>query len=146
MTPGQRKAALYLASVSGPDRRILMARLPGTTRRLLMPAINDLRQRGWDDRAAVEQVLSEDLRGLTSTTTLDIESLLGLSRRLPATWYARVMAASGPVDRQFLLALLDDHYAAAVRQELLEMPPLPPALASALLEEAMALVAKDDPR
>lgn len=146
MTPGQRKAALYLTSVSGSDRRALLARLPGTTRRLLQPAIDDLRRRGWNDRAAVEQVLSEDLRGLTSTTTLDIETLLGLSRRLPAAWYARVMAASGPVDRQFLLALLDDDYAAAVRQELRAMPTLPPALAGALLEETMALVAKDELR
>ena len=144
MTPGQRKAALFLSSVSGPERRALLARLPAATGQLLRPAIGDLLRRGWNHRDAVEQALSEDLRGLTASTTLDLDSLLALSRRLPADWYARVVAAAGPVDRQFLLALLEDGYAARVREELRTGPALPPALARALLVEAMSLAGREE--
>ncbi|MBW8311244.1 MAG: hypothetical protein K0M64_04345 [Rhizobium sp.] len=143
MTTGRRKAALYLSSVSPSERRALLARLPAATGRSLLPMVQELVRRRWNVRAAVEQVLSEDLRGLTATTTLDVESLLILARHLSPGWYARVIEASGPVDRQFLLALLDDDYAARVRRELQHGTPLAPALASALLAEAMALAGRE---
>lgn len=138
-TPGQRKAALYLAMLSPAERRTLLARLPPATARQLRPLIGQIVGRGWNARAAVESVLGEELRGLTADTTLGIEALLELSRRLPPGWYARVVAAAGPVDHEFLLALLDTAYAQRVREELRAQPALPPALASAVLTEALAL-------
>lgn len=138
-TPGQRKAALYLAALSPAERGALLARLPHSTGRQLRPMIEDLARRGWTARGAVEQVLAEELRGLTADTTLGIEALLALSRQLPPGWYARVVAAAGPVDHDFLLALLDNAYAQSVREALRAQPALPPALARAVLAEAMVL-------
>lgn len=138
-TPGQRKAALYLAALSPTERRALLMRLPVATGRQLRLLIDELVKRGWNARSAVESVLAEELRGLTADTTLCIEALLDLSRRLPPGWYARVVAAAGPVDHEFLLALLDSAYAHRVREELRAQPTLPPALASAVLAEAMSL-------
>lgn len=138
-TPGQRKAALYLAALSSPERRALLARLPPATARQLRGMVDELASRGWNVRSLVEQVLADELRGLTADTTLGIEALLELSRRLPPGWYARVVAAAGPVDHEFLLALLDAAYARDVRDALRAQPTLPPALASAVLAEAMIL-------
>jgi hypothetical protein len=138
-TPGLRKAALFLSVLSPADRRAMLARLPAATGRSLRPLIDELVRRGWNARAAVEQVLAEELRGLTADTTLGIEALLELSRRLPPGWYARVVAAAGPIDHEFLLALLEADYARRVREALRAQPALPPALAGAVLAEAMAL-------
>lgn len=138
-TLGQRKAALYLAALSPAERRGLLARLPIATGRQLRPMIDDLVRRGWNTRGVAEAVLADELRGLTADTTLGIEALLELSRRLPPGWYARVVSAAGPVDHEFLLALLDSGYSQRVREELRAHPALPPAMASAVLAEAMAM-------
>jgi hypothetical protein len=63
---------------------------------------------------------------------------MALAQRLPPAWYARVLTAAGPVDHEFLLALLDTGYAARVREALRAMPPMPPSLAKVVLAEAMA--------
>lgn len=140
-TPGQRKAALYLAALSPRERRSLLAGLPAATARNLRPLIDELLHRGWGERALVERFLADELRGLTAETTLGIEPLLELAQRLPPGWYARVVAAAGPVDHEFLLALLDAGYSQRVRAELRAQPTMPPALARAVLIEAMALSA-----
>lgn len=138
---GQRKAALFLATLPVPDRRALLARLPERVARDMRPLIDGLVRRGWTARAAVDVVLAEDLRGLTAETTLDVEQLMALSRRLPADWYARVLVSAGPVDHDFMLALLDDAYARRVRDALAGLRPLPPLLAAATLAEATRLAA-----
>lgn len=137
-TAGQRKAALYLAALSASERRGLLAGLPSTTARGLVPLIAQIQRRGWNHRAAIEHALADELRGLTADTTLSVEALMELAHRLPPAWYARVIAAAGPVDHEFLLALLDTRYAIRVREELRTMPPMPPTLARVVLAEAMA--------
>jgi hypothetical protein len=142
-TLGQRKAALYLAALSIPERRALMSALPASTVRGLNPLIDQLVRLGWTHRPAVEAALAEELRGLTADTTLGVDALLRLARRLPPGWYARVVAAAGPVDSDFLLALLDDQYAQRVREALRELPAMPPVLADAVLAEAMLLDSRE---
>lgn len=138
-TSGQRKAALYLSALSSADRRALLSLLPATTARGLKPLIDQLIALGWNHRPAVEAVLADELRGLTADTTLGIEALMELAHRLPPGWYARVIAAAGPVDHEFLLALLDAPYSQRVRESLRSLPPMPAVLADAVLAEAMML-------
>lgn len=143
-TPGQRKAALFLATLSPGERRTLLRRLPASTARGLKPLIDELLARGWGVRAAMERVLADDLRGLTAETTLDVEQMMHLAGKLSPEWYARVLVAAGPVDREFMLALLDDGYARRVRAELAGLVALPPVLAQAVLAEAMRLATNGD--
>jgi hypothetical protein len=138
-TLGQRKAALYLAALSSAERSALLSALPATTARVLKPLIDQLIRLGWNHRPAVEAALADELRGLTADTTLGVDALLRLAQRLPPGWYARVVAAAGPVDHDFLLALLDEPYAQRVREALRNLPPMPPVLADAVLAEAMML-------
>lgn len=138
-TAGQRKAAMYLAALSPPERRGLLAGLPPATARGLRPLIDQIERLGWNHRQAIERALEDELRGLTVDTTLGVEALMELANRLPPAWYARVMAAAGPVDHEFLLALLDVPYAGRVREALRTMPPMPATLASVVLAEAMAV-------
>lgn len=140
---GRRKAAMLLATLAPSDRRALLSRLPASAAKELGPLLDQLRACGDTGRAAVEKVLENELRGLTADTTLDIEQMLSLARRLPPEWYARVLVASGPIDHDFMLAMLDDSYAASVRAALREVPVLPPGLAGALLEEAMRMADRE---
>jgi hypothetical protein len=138
---GQRKAALFLATLSAAERRTLLATLPASTVRGLKPLVDELLRRGWTAREPMERVLADDLRGLTAETTLDVEQMMRLAGQLPPEWYARVLAAAGPVDHEFMLALLDAGYARRVRAEMAGAKALPPVLAQALLAEAMQLAA-----
>lgn len=138
-THGQRKAALYLASLSPRDQQALLAQLPPATTRLLQPLSADLARRGWDERDLVHRVLAEDLQGL-SAHGLDIEALLSLTTTLPADWSARLLAANGSVDPAFMLALLEDASAARVKAHLARAPRIPEALRAALVAEAQASV------
>lgn len=134
---GRRKAALLLASLPAGERQRLMAGLPPAISRELDRLMADLRHRGLLHREVIEKVLAEDLRGLTAETTLGVEQLLALAESLPAGWFARVLTAAGPIDREFLLALLSDGYARQVRGELAGAVTLTPTVAGAILEWAM---------
>lgn len=135
---GLRKSALVLATLSASERRRLLGALPAATAEELSAHLRELGRRGLMHRAAIERVLAEDLRGLTEDTTLRIEQLMAMAGRLPAPWFARVLEAAGPIDREFLLALLDEPYARDVRAELGTGPALAPAAAKAILEWAMS--------
>lgn len=140
-TPGQRKSAVYLASMSPSERRRVLAALPAKSVAQLQPLIDFCIQSGWGDRALVDAALADELTGLTASTTLSVEQLLKLSSELDPLWYARVLRAAGPVDHDFLLALLDGHYARRVRDELQQLTRPPERLGRALIAEAGALVA-----
>ena len=132
---GQRKAALYLASLSAPDRRQLLAALPASAARPVEGLVEQVITRGWGDSGVVAEVLAEELRGLTSDTALTVDQLLAMARVLPADWTARLFAANSAMDRRFMLALLDTPQARRVQTELAQAPLLPERLRDALLGE-----------
>lgn len=135
---GSRKSALMLATLPASERRRLLAALPPASAAEVGSHLRELGRRGLMHREAIERVLAEDLRGLTEDTTLRIEQLMAMAGQLPPTWFARVLEAAGPVDRDFLLALLDEPYARSVRAELAAGPMLAPAAANAILAWAMS--------
>lgn len=137
-TRGQRKAALYLASLSAPDRRQLLAALPTSAARPVEGLVDQLLARGWNDGGLVSQALAEEIRGLTSDTALTVDELLSMARVLPADWTARLFAANSAVDRRFMLALLDAPQAKRVQAELAHVDVLPERLRDALLAEVQA--------
>jgi hypothetical protein len=133
---GQRKAALYLSTLAAPDQRALLTALPAASARSLRPMIAQVVANGWNDPELVAEVLGEELRGLTARTAMSVETLLEVSRALPADWTARVFAANSALDSRFLVALLDGTQAKRVEQEMRAVPNLPPKLREALLDEA----------
>lgn len=139
-TRGQRKAALYLASLSAADRRQLLAGLPESAARSLGNLIEQLTTRGWTNSSVVTELLADELRGLTSDTALTVEELLAMAKVLPADWTARLFAANSAMDRRFMLALLDGTQARRVQGELTQVPALPERLRDALLAEVSAAV------
>ncbi len=138
-TLGQRKVAMYLASLASREQKLLLARLPGESARTLRKIIRELQRMGWASPDLAEAVLSEDIRGLTARTSLGVEQLLALSKSLSPAWFARVLMASGPIDREFMLALLDENYAGSVRMQMSGMPALPARVQEALLSQSLAL-------
>lgn len=135
---GLRKAALYLASLDARDRRKLVDALPAEARAALRPLIAQVIANGWNCQELVGRALAEEIRGLTSQTSLSVDSLLALAKDLPADWTARVLAANSATDARFLVGLLDTTAAARVRAELDQVPQLPERLREALLAEAAA--------
>jgi len=135
---GQRKAALYLASLNAGDQRALLAALPSATQRTLRPLIAQVVANRWHDPEVVAEVLGSELRGLTARTALSVESLLAFSQQMPAEWTARLFAANSGLDSRFLVALLDGAQARRVEGEMQRVPGLPPKLREALLDEAGA--------
>lgn len=133
---GQRKAALYLASLSARDRRQLMATLPAAAARPLSTLVDQLAARGWVDGEVMSELLAEELRGLTSDTALTVEDLLAISHELPSDLTARLFAANSAMDRRFMLALLEGPKARRVQDDLASCPMLPERLREALLAEA----------
>jgi hypothetical protein len=133
---GQRKAALYLSTLSGVDQRAILAALPAASARALKPMIAQVAANGWNDPELVAEVLGDELRGLTARTAMSVETLLEISRALPSDWTARVFAANSALDSRFLVALLDGAQARQVAREMQAVPTLPPKLREALLEEA----------
>lgn len=138
VTRGQRKAALYLASLSVRDRRQLLASLPVSAARPVEGVVEQLIGRGWSDGGLAAAALAEEIRGLTSDTTLTVDELLSMARVLPADWTARLFAANSAMDRRFMLALLDTQ-AKRVEAELARVPALPESLRDALLAEVHSL-------
>jgi len=135
---GQRKAALYLASLNSGDQRLLLNALPAATQRELRPLIAQVVANGWHEPELVGEVLASELRGLTARTALSVEQLLAFSQHNPADWTARLFAANSGLDSRFLVALLDGTRARRVEGEMQRVSSLPPKLREALLDEVGA--------
>jgi hypothetical protein len=137
---GQRKAALYLASLAPEEQRALIAALPAATARAIKPLVAQVIANGWHDAELVGRALAEEIRGLTAQTSLSIDALLALAKVMPTDWTARLFAANAALDSRFLVALLDSPMSKRVQDELALVPRLPERLKDALLAEAQASV------
>jgi len=143
-TMGERKCALLLVTLRPSDRRRLLASLPAGSARAIRLLIEELERLPWPVAELAETLLSDEMRGLTARTSLDLDQLVALSRTLPPAWFARVLSVWAGVDRAFCLALLDDVVSTDVRGELERMPSLPPKLVEALKAEAMVLSSRQE--
>ena len=137
---GQRKAALYLASLAPDEQRALISALPAATARTIKPLVAQVIANGWHDAELVGRALAEEIRGLTAQTSLSIDALLALAKVMPADWTARLFAGNSALDSKFMLALLDAPVAKRVQESLLQVPRLPDKFKDALLAEAQASV------
>lgn len=138
-TLGERKCALLLLSLRKGDRRRLLARLPAQSAKTVRGLIAELEALPFHAAELAETLLADEVLGLTARTSLDLEQLVDLSKRLPPAWFARVLSVWAGVDRNFCLALLDDSVAVEVKRELARMGALSPKLVDALKAEAMAM-------
>lgn len=137
---GQRKAALYLASLAPDEQRALIASLPSATAGTLKPLIAQVTAHGWHDAELVGRALAEEIRGLTAQTSLSIDALLALAKVMPPDWTARLFVANAALDSRFMVALLDAPVAKRVQEHLSQVQRLPDKLREALLAEAQASV------
>jgi len=143
-TMGERKCALLLVTLRSSDRRRLLAALPAGPARTIRHLVDELERLPWPVAELAETLLSDEMRGLTARTSLDLDQLVALSKTLPSAWFARVLSVWAGVDRAFCLALLNDAASTEVRGELERMAPLPPKLIDALKAEAMVLVSRKE--
>lgn len=143
-TAGERKCALLLLTLRTSDRQRLLAALPSGSARTIRRLIAELENLPWPVAELAETLLSDEMRGLTARTSLDLDQLVALSKALPPAWFARVLSVWAGVDRAFCLALLDDAASTEVRGELERMAPLPPKLIEALKAEAMVLASRKE--
>lgn len=141
-TLGERKCALLLATLAPRDRRRLMAALPSASTARIRVLLTRLLAMPVPIAELAQTLLADEVSGLTSDTTLELDRLIELSEHLPAPWFARVLAAWTGVDRSFCLSLLDRNRGPAVARELQDLPALPPRLAMALKAEAVALASR----
>ena len=141
-TLGERKCALLLLSMRGRDRRQLLARLPESSARSIRQLIKELESLPYAVGDLGEQLLVDEVRGLTASTSLDLDQLVSLSEQLPTVWFAKVMSVWTGVDRNFCLSLLDSAVSVEVKQELARMRPLPAKLAEALRAETAILASR----
>ena len=138
---GQRKAALYLASLPSEDQHKLLAALPIDVSRELKPLIAQIVANGWNDEEIIGKVLADEIRGLTAHSSLSVDVIIALATALPDDWTARLFVANSAVDPKFLLALLDNPHAKRVQFAVAMVPRLPEKLKEALLSEAADSVA-----
>lgn len=139
-TVGERKCALMLMSLHPSDRRRLLGRLPHSSARSIRTLIRQLRSHsGWGPNVA-EELLADEVIGLSPAKSLNQDQLLSLSKQLPASWFARLISVWPGVDKSFLLSLLDKPRQMEVRTELAHLDPIPAKLKEALRGEAMRLV------
>lgn len=143
-TLGERKCALLLVSLRTRDRHRLLASLPAASARTISGLVAELERLPLPMGELAEELLADELRGLTAQTSLDLDELVHLSKRLPPAWFARVLSVWAGVDRTFCLALLEDAASVEVRGELDRMAPLPPKLIEALKAEAVVLSGKKE--
>lgn len=141
-TPGERKCAMLLLSLRPRDRRYLLSRLPSKSARTVGGLVTELKAMRFP-MDMVDELLADDLVGLTPGTSLDVNQLVDLSRRLPPDWFARVLSVWAGVDPKFCVALLDAKVAKSVEAELSTLKGLPPKLSDAIKTEALALVRKE---
>jgi len=139
---GERKCALLLTTLAPRDRRRMLAALPSASAARIRTVLAQLLAMPVPIAELAQTLLADEVMGLTSETTLELDRLIELSEHLPAPWFARVLAAWTGVDRSFCLSLLERGRSASVSRELQDMPALPPRLASALKAEAVALASR----
>jgi hypothetical protein len=139
----ERKCALFLTTVGRTERRRLLARLPGEAADRIRALVAELDRMPFPVGEVAAEVLADEVRGLTATTSLDLDQLLALSGRLSPIWFARVLAVWPNVDRAFCLSLLDAPTAAAVKRELATLPVLPARLTEALRAEVAVLAGRE---
>lgn len=140
-TQGQRKAALYLASLPMDEQHKLLVALPSDVARSIKPLITQIVANGWNDDEVIGKVLADEIRGLTAHSSLSVEVIIALASALPDDWTARLFVANSAVDPKFLLALLDNPHAKRVQLEVAKVQRLPEKLKEALLSEAADSVA-----
>jgi hypothetical protein len=137
----ERKCALMLSTLAPADQRQLLAGLPAGTAGRVRTLLGELRALRLPMADLAQALLADEVAGLTSETSLDVNQLMGLAAVLPDAWYARVLAAWGEVDRSFCVSLLERSRAASVGRELSLVASLPPRLTQALKAEAVLLAA-----
>ena len=142
-TPGQRKAALYLASLPQDDQMQLLTVLPSDVASGLRALIAQIVTNGWNDAEIVNQILADEIRGLTVHSSISVENVMALASALPDDWTARLFVANSAVDPKFLLALLETQHAKRVQAEILNVQRLPEQLKAALLVEALDSIATE---
>jgi hypothetical protein len=139
-TPGQRKTALMMVTLRKDERKRLLARLPRATAEPIGRLIAELEAMPWPTAEFVDELLAEEVRGLTARTSLELEQIVLLSERLPPPWFARALAGWPGLDRNFCLSLLDNDVAAEAKHELTRMSSLSPKLADAIKAEVVAML------
>jgi hypothetical protein len=139
-TIGERKCALLLASLRKGDQRRLLARLPRASAVSLRALMGELTAMRLPIADLANALLADEVRGLTASTSLDLDQLIDLSECLPPVWFAHVLSVWTSVDRDFCLATLDRGIALEVRRELKRIAQLPPKLVEALRAQAVSLV------
>lgn len=143
-TLGQRKTALMMMTLRKSDRRQLLARMPRAAADPLRRLIAELESMPWPVADLVDELLAEEVRGLTARTSLELDQIVALSRRLPPVWFARSLAAWPGIDRNFCVSLLDPAVALEVKQELVRMGTLSPKVADAIKAEVVALLSSQE--
>lgn len=141
-TLAERKCALLLVSLRRRDRYRLLGSLPAASARTIRRLVAELEDLPWPMAELANELLGDEVRGLTEHTSIALDQLVALSTRLPPAWFARVLSAWSGVDQTFCLALLEGAASVEVRGELDRMAPLPPKLADALKAEAIVLSAR----
>jgi hypothetical protein len=139
-TIGERKCALLLASLRQRDQRKLLARLPRSSSLTIRKLVAELETTGLPIGELAHELLAHEVRGLTASTSLDLDQLIRLSEQLPPVWFAHMLSVWTNVDRDFCLAMLDRDIAIAVRRELDTISRLPLKLADSLRTQAVLLV------
>lgn len=140
-TQGQRKTALMMMTLQKRDRQRLLGRLPRAAADPIRRLIAELEAMPWPVAELADELLAEEVRGLTARTSLELEDIVALSRRLPPVWFARVLVAWPGIDRNFCISLLDPPVAAEVKRELTRMGTLSPKVADAIKSEVVAMLA-----
>jgi len=138
-TQGQRKTALLLMTMRREDRRQL-SRLPRAMAVSVRRLVDELEAMPFAVAELADELLAEEVWGLTARNSLELEQIVALSRRLPPAWFARALVAWPGVDRNFCLSLLDAPRAAEVKRELDAIGPLPDKVADAIKAEVVALL------
>jgi hypothetical protein len=141
MNIGERKAALYLASLAHSEQSRLLASLEPEFSARLKPLIAYIVANGWNDDEVMNKALAEDIRGLTMQSSLSVDVILALANALPDDWTARLFVANAAVDAKFLISLLETPHGKRVKAEMLDVPRLPEQLKAALLAEAINSIA-----
>ena len=143
-TLGQRKTALMMMTLRKSDRRQLLARLPRAAADPLRRLISELESMPWPVADLVDELLAEEVRVLTARTSLELDQIVALSRRLPPGGFARARAAWPGLDRNFCVSLRDPAVALEVKQELVRMGTLSPKVADAIKAEVVALLSSQE--
>lgn len=139
-TQGQRKTALLMMTMRKEDRRRLLSRLPRAMSVSVRRLVDELEAMPFSVADLADELLAEEVWGLTARNSLELDQIVALSRRLPPAWFARALVAWPGVDRNFCLSLLDAPRAAEVKRELDAIGLLPDKVADAIKAEVVALL------